>query len=111
MSTEQVAVTNATAKNVLASLKSGAVFKGTVCSQSMDVVLISIDLPAIGKRQVAVKTAQNLHSGQDVILQCVPDSLRPERYVFRILPEQSLGAPIFYCMDLTSDRSSWQDFS
>jgi hypothetical protein len=115
MSTEQVAVTNATAKNVLASLKSGAVFKGTVCSQStagsMDVVLISIDLPAIGKRQVAVKTAQNLQSGQDVILQCVPDSLRPERYVFRILPEESLGAPIFYCIDLTSDRSSWQGLS
>jgi hypothetical protein len=115
MSTEQVAVTNATAKNVLASLKSGAVFKGTVCSQStgasMDVVLISIDLPGIGARQVAVKTAQNFQSGQDVILQCVPDRLRPERYVFRILPEESLGAPIFYCMDLTSGPSSWQSIS
>ena len=76
----------------------------------MDVVLISIDLPAIGERQVAVKTSQNLQCGQEVVMQCVPNPLKPERYMFRILPEESLGSPaaIVYCCGITSDRSSWQ---
>jgi hypothetical protein len=114
--TEEVAVTNSIARKVLASLKSGAVLKGTVCSQStdgsMDIVLISIDLPAIGERQVAVKTGQNLQSGQEVVLQCVPNPLKPERYMFRIMPEESLGSPasMVCCSDIASDRSSWQSF-
>lgn len=76
----------------------------------MDVVLISIDLPAIGERQVAVKSGQNLQFGQEVVMQCVPNPLKPERYMFRIMPEEtlSLPRPIVYCCGITSDRSSWQ---
>jgi hypothetical protein len=116
LSTQEVAATNSIARKVLASLKSGAVLKGTVCSQctdgSMDISLISINLPAIGERQVAVKTGQNLQSGQEVVMQCVPNPLKPERYMFRIMPAESLASPtsIVYCCDMTPDLSSWQGF-
>ena len=92
MRTEEVAVTNSIARNVLACLKSGAVLKGTVCSQptdgSMDVVLISIDLPGIGERQVAVKSGQNLQFGQEVVMQCVP---RPHKTGTLYVPDHARG--------------------
>lgn len=88
MSTANVAVTNGVAKNLIAILKSGALFKGTVRSHSMDgsmdIAWIAIELPEVGERQVAVKSEENLQPGQPVVIECVPNPEKPGRYRFQM---------------------------
>jgi hypothetical protein len=80
---------NGMAKDVLASLKSGVLLKGTVRSHStngeMSIAWITIKLPVVGERQVRVVDESNLQSGQQVIIECVPNPLKPERYMFRMV--------------------------
>jgi hypothetical protein len=84
--TEMSAAT-AMATDVLASLKSGVLLNGTVRSHSTDgstnIAWIAIELPVVGERQVLVKDKKNLQPGQQVVIQCVPNPLKPERYMFR----------------------------
>jgi hypothetical protein len=85
---------NVQAREILASLKSGALLTGTVRSHSMEgstaVAWIAIRLGAMGERQVLVKGEAQLRPGQQVVIQCVPDPLRPDHYRFHLAPE---GAP------------------
>lgn len=79
---------NVKAREVLASLKSGALLKGTVRSHSMEgstpVAWIAIRLGAVGERQVLVKDEAQLQPGQKVVIQCVPDPSKPEHYIFHL---------------------------
>lgn len=76
---------NLQAKEVIASLKSGTPLNGTVrCVDSaVGAALIAIELPELGERQVSVK-AVHLKPGDTVVIQCVPNPLRPEHYIFRM---------------------------
>jgi hypothetical protein len=80
---------NGMAKHILASLKSGVPLKGTVRSHSadgsMNIAWVAIELPVVGDRQVLVKDDQNLQPGQKVVIECVPNPLKPERYIFRMV--------------------------
>jgi hypothetical protein len=80
---------NGMAKHILASLKSGVLFKGTVRSHSadgsMNIAWVTIELPVVGDRQVLVKYDQNLQPGQKVVIECVPNALKPKRYLFRVV--------------------------
>lgn len=77
------------AMDVIASLKSGALLTGLVRShttdQAMKLAWIAIDLPEIGERLVPVKDEQNLQPGQQIAIECVPNPLHPERYMFRMV--------------------------
>ena len=80
---------NGMAKDILASLKSGVLFNGTVRSHStsgsMNIAWVAIELPVVGERQFLVKDEQNLQPGQQVVVECVPNPLKPERYMFRMV--------------------------
>ena len=80
---------NGMAKDVIASLKSGVPLKGTVRSHSADgsmhIAWIAVELPVVGDRQVLVKDEQNLQPGQQVVIECVPNPVKPERYLFRVV--------------------------
>lgn len=88
MTTANAAVANEIAKNLIAILKSGGLFKGTVRSLVADgatnIAWIAIDLPEVGERQVAVRCEQNLQLGQAVVVECVPDPQRPGHYMFKM---------------------------
>ena len=75
-------------KEVLASLKSGVLLKGTVRAHpaygSTGIAWIAIQLPAVGERQVMVKDEQHLQPGQMVVIQCVPNPLKPAGYMFQL---------------------------
>jgi hypothetical protein len=77
------------ATDVIASLKSGVLLNGTVRSHStngsMNIAWIAIELPVVGERQVLVKDEQNLQPGQQVVVECVPNPQKPERYMFRMV--------------------------
>jgi hypothetical protein len=77
------------AKDVIASLKSGVLLKGTVRSHStngsMNIAWIAIELPVVGERQVLVKDEQSLQLGRQVVIECIPNPFKPERYMFRIV--------------------------
>jgi hypothetical protein len=77
------------AADVIASLKSGVLLNGTVRSHStngsMNIAWIAIELPVVEERQVLVKDEQNLQPGQQVVIECVPNPLKPERYMFRMV--------------------------
>jgi hypothetical protein len=77
------------ATDVIASLKSGVLLNGTVRSHSTDgstnIAWIAIELPVVGERQVLVKDEQNLQPGQQVAIECVPNPLKPERHMFRMV--------------------------
>ena len=77
------------AKDILASLKSGVRHNGTVRAHSTDgsieIAWIAIELPTVGERQVLAPDEHNLQPGQKVVIQCVPNPLKPERYAFRIV--------------------------
>jgi hypothetical protein len=77
------------AKDVIASLKSGVLLKGFVRSHTTDratnLAWIAIDLPVIGERLVPIKDEQNLPSGQQIAIECVPNPLHAERYIFRMV--------------------------
>jgi hypothetical protein len=93
LSTANVTATNEIARNVIASLKTGALLKGTVRSHStyygsIDIAWIAIEFPVVGERQVAVKSERNLQLGQEVVIECVPNPLKPGHYMFRMA-----GAP------------------
>lgn len=98
-----MSVATAMATDVLASLKSGVLLNGTVRSHSTDgstnIAWIAIELPVVGERQVLVKDEKNLHPGQHVVIQCVPNPLKPERYMFRMVkavkqkPTVASGSP------------------
>ena len=81
--------TSAMAKDILASLKSGVLLNGTVRAHSTDgsieIAWITIELPMVGDRQVLALDEHNLQPGQQVVIQCVPNPLKPERYAFRIV--------------------------
>jgi hypothetical protein len=81
--------TSARAKDILASLKSGVCLNGTVRAHSTDgaieIARIAIELPTVGERQVLAPDEHNLQPGQKVVIQCVPNPLKPERYAFRIV--------------------------
>ena len=93
--TGSLIATNVIAESVLESLKSGLLLKGTVRSHALDgsvaTTWITIDLPGIGERQVAVYWDQNrnqrLKIGQEVMVQCVPNPQHPGRYRFQIATE------------------------
>lgn len=78
-----------TAKDVLASLKSGVLLTGTVRSVategSMHIAWIAIELPVVGERQVLVMDERNLQCGQEVRVACAPNPLNPECYRFRMV--------------------------
>lgn len=80
---------NGMAKDILASLKSGVLLNGTVRSHSADgstnIAWIAIELPVLGERQVLVKDERNLQPGQQVVIACVPNPLKPGRYMFRMV--------------------------
>ena len=80
---------NGMAKDILASLKSGVLLKGTVRSHSadgsMNIAWVAIELPVVGHRQVLVNDEQNLQPGHQVVINCVPTAVNPERYVFRVV--------------------------
>jgi hypothetical protein len=96
---------NAMAKDVLASLKSGVLLNGTVRSRSavglIEIAWIVIDLPVLGERVILVKNEQNLQSGQQVVIECVPNPLNAERYTFRMVevltPTTTVGPPNLWC--------------
>jgi len=79
---------NVQARAVLASLKSGVLLNGTVRSRSIEggtsIAWIAIRLDAVGERQVLVKDEPQLRPGQSVVIQCVPNPLMPERYLFHL---------------------------
>jgi hypothetical protein len=79
---------NLKAKEVLASLKSGVLLKGTVRSHSTygstGIACIAIQLPAVGERRILVKDEQHLQPGRKVVIQCVPNPLKPECYIFQL---------------------------
>jgi small nuclear ribonucleoprotein (snRNP)-like protein len=86
---------NLQAKDIVVSLKSGALLKGIVRSldDSMDIAWIAIELPAIGDRQVAVKNAGHLKPGGKVVIQCVPNPSQPERYQFCVCSARAWKRP------------------
>ncbi len=51
----------------------------------MNIAWVAIELPVVGDRQVLVKDEQNLKPGQNVVIECVPNPLMPERYLFRMV--------------------------
>ena len=79
---------NAKVREVLARLKSGVPLKGTVRSHSIHgstaIAWVAIRLPAVGDRQVLVRDAPQLQPGQKVVIQCVPNPLKPEHYMFHL---------------------------
>ena len=81
--------TSAMAKDVLASLKSGVLLNGTVRSRSIvdsiEIAWITIELPVVGERVVLVRDEQNLRPGQQVVIECVPNPSKPERFLFRMV--------------------------
>jgi hypothetical protein len=81
--------TSAMAKDVLASLKSGVLLNGTVRSHSTDgsieIAWIAIELPMVGERVILVRDEQILQPGQQVVIDCVPNPLKPEHYMFRMV--------------------------
>lgn len=78
---------NLEAKELLHRLKSGALLKGTVRSHltdgSVTIARVGIELPSFGEREVMVKGEPNLRPGQTVVIRCVPDPAKPERYIFQ----------------------------
>jgi hypothetical protein len=78
---------NQQARNLVACLKSGTLLTATVRSvdNSMDTAWISLEFPDIGERKVPVKNLGHVQPGDRVIVQCVPDPVRPQRFVFRMI--------------------------
>jgi hypothetical protein len=102
------------AKDVIASLKSGVLLKGTVRSHSTDgstnIAWIAIELPVVGEREVLVKDEQNLQFGQQAVIECVPNPFRPERYMFRMV-EVLMPMPIVAASSLMQrlkNRCQWR---
>jgi hypothetical protein len=87
-STSSVKALNGVARSVIDSLQSGAVFQGTVVSHAtvggVEMARVAIELPIIGQRQVLVQDDQELRVGEQVGIECVPNSAKPNRYVFRM---------------------------
>ena|SRR6266536_1729526 len=81
---------NLQAKQIVASLKSGAPLKGTV--RSVDgaegAALVAVEFPEVGERQVPV-LALHLQPGDTVVIQCVPNPSQPGHYRFRIVSGES----------------------
>ena len=79
---------NVKARKLLANLKSGVPLNGTVRSHSTQgsthLAWVAIRLPALGERQILVRDAPQLQPGQRVVIQCVPNPLRPEHYIFHL---------------------------
>jgi hypothetical protein len=98
LGTEKVTAANEIARNVLSSLKSGVLLKGTVHSHSKygstNVAWVVIKLPAAGERQVPVKNKENLQLGQEVLVECVPNPYKAERYMFRIAGDPDTSAVV-----------------
>ena len=80
-------MTNQQARSLVACLKSGTLLKGTVRSvdKSMDTAWICLEFPDTDERQVPVIGVDHVHVGDHVMVQCIPDPLRPEHYVFRMI--------------------------
>jgi len=86
---------NQIAKDLLANLKSGVRLKGTVRRRpngaSTRIAWIGIDLPAIGERIVLVRDDRNLPPGRSVVIQCIPNPAKPERYIFQLARDRELA--------------------
>ena len=89
---------NIFAKEILASLKSGAPLKGIVrshsTSDSADITWIGIQLPALGERQVSVLNEPELQPGQQVVVQCVPNPAKPDHYMFHLVSSAQQPAKV-----------------
>jgi hypothetical protein len=59
---------------------------------STAVAWIAIQLGAVGERQVLVKDEGQLQPGQQVVIQCVPNPLRPDHYSFHLATGRPRGA-------------------
>ena len=85
---------NLQAKEFVANLRSGVVINGIVRSvdHSTNMRWIAIELPGMEERRINVKDAANLHPGDIVSLQCVPNPVRAGCYLFRVVspPTQPL---------------------
>jgi predicted transcriptional regulator len=96
LSAANVTATNGFARNLLASLKSGVLLKGTVCSHSSygptQFTWIAVELPAVGERQLPVKSEHNLQIGQEVEIECVPNPHKPGHFMFRIAEDPASSA-------------------
>lgn len=79
---------NVKAREILASLKSGALLRGTVRSHCIEgstaVAWIAIRLGAVGERQILVRNEPQLRPGQRVVVQCVPDPMKPDHFFFQL---------------------------
>jgi hypothetical protein len=110
----QMSAAKVTAKDVLASLKSGVLLKGTVRSHSTagstNIAWIALELPVVGERQVLVADEQNLRPGQQVVIECVPNLLKPGSYRFRLV-EVLMPKPVGAMRSLAAgpkSRCSWR---
>ena len=96
LSTANVTATNAIAKNLLASLKSGVFLKGTVRSHSTygptNIAWIAVEFPAVGERLLPVKTGHILLLGREVVIECVPNPCKPGHCMFQLAGDQSSSA-------------------
>jgi hypothetical protein len=103
---------NGMAKDLLASLKSGVLLNGTVRAHSTDgstnIAWIAIELPVVGERQVLVKDEQNLQPGQQVVIECVPNPLKPERYMFRMVAVSPMPTVASSLLQRLKNRCQWR---
>jgi hypothetical protein len=92
---------NSKAKELLATLKSGAPLKGTVRAVTMNgstpIACVAVELPLAEQRQVLVQDEHHLPIGTKVVLQCVPNPLHPERFMFRIASEAQPERRVITC--------------
>jgi hypothetical protein len=108
-----------TAKDVLASLKSGVLYTGTVRSVATEgsehIAWIAIELPVVGERQVLVTDEQNLRCGQQVCVACVPNPLKPGSYMFELVEvltldlTPKLSAPANSLVARLQSRCHWRE--
>jgi hypothetical protein len=88
---------NVVAKKILAEMKAGGLLKGFVSStsanDSQDVAWVVVELPLLGYRRVCVTNEPGLRPGQKVALRCVPDPVRPQRFLFQLADRACITLP------------------
>jgi hypothetical protein len=88
---------NVVARKILADMKSGGLLKGFVSSTSANgsqgIAWVVVQLPLLGDRRVCVTNEAGVRPGQTVALRCVPDSSRPQRFVFQLAGKACITLP------------------
>lgn len=88
---------NVVARKLLAEMKSGGLLKGFVSSTSanglQDIAWVVVQFPLLGDRRVCVTNEAGVRPGQTVALRCVPDPVRPQRFMFQLADRACITLP------------------